>query len=168
MIKPVQEESAVEDPPPLGDVENPLTLSVIGNSFVGGVAGLIVMAPVVAGVPLLLGVFDLDALARFADLAIAQADALLGIVFFVVGGVLVLPLFFVVTATFLPPREPQFLRGSTISTFFWISFVYIFWPAPSVSVNATFLAVTLVSHWLYGAVLGAAMVRVTGIPEYNV
>jgi len=156
------------DEPSLGSAEEPLTLRVVAGAFVGGVAGLVVMAPVIAGIPMLLGIFQVDPLARFADLVIAEADALLGLAFFVAGGIVVLPLFFVVTASFLPPREPKYLRGATISSFFWVSFVYIFWPDSSLFVNGVFVVVTLVSHWLYGAVLGATMERLTGIPEHRV
>ncbi|WP_251341690.1 DUF6789 family protein [Haloplanus halophilus] len=160
-------ETAIEEPA-LGESEEPLTARSIASAFAGGLAGLVVMSPLIAGVPILLGVFRLESLARFADLVISQADAVLGLVFFVAGGVVVLPLFFVVTATFLPPHEPRYLRGATISSFFWIGFVYIFWPGSTAFVNATFLLVTLVSHWIYGAVLGLVMQRLTGIPEHSV
>ncbi|MFB6101004.1 MAG: DUF6789 family protein [Haloplanus sp.] len=167
MVERSRREAAVEEPT-LGEAEDPLTLRAVASGFVGGVAGLVVMSPVIAGVPILLGIFELEPLARFADLVIAEANALLGIAFFVAGGAVVLPLFFVVTASFLPPREPKYLRGATISSFFWVSFVYIFWPAAGAFVNAVFVVVTLVSHWLYGAVLGAVMQRLTRIPEHNV
>jgi hypothetical protein len=159
--------AAVEEPA-LGESEEPLTLRSVASAFVGGLAGIVVMSPLIVGVPILLGVFRLDSLARFADLVISQADAVLGLLFFVAGGVVVLPLFFVVTATFLPPREPRYLRGATISSLFWVAFVYIFWPGAGVVVDATFLVVTLVSHWIYGAVLGLVMHRLTGIPEHDV
>lgn len=158
----------VTEEPALGEAEEPLTLRVVASAFVGGLAGLVVMTPVIVGIPLILGVFQVDPLARFADLVIAEADALLGLAFFVAGGVVVLPLFFVVTAPFLPPREPRYLRGATISSFFWVSFVYIFWPSGGVVVTAVYVVVTLVAHWVYGAVLGAVMQRFTGIPDHRV
>jgi hypothetical protein len=167
MSEQSRQEVAVEEPT-LGESENPLTLRALVGSFAGGAAGIVVMAPIIAGIPVMLGIFDVTPIARFADLVIAEADALLGIALFVAGGVVVLPLFFVVTATFLPPREPRFLRGVTISTFFWVSFVYVFWPGGGVVVDAVFLVLTLVSHWVYGAVLALAMQRLTGIPEHSV
>jgi len=154
--------------PALGEAENPLTLRVVASAFAGGLAGILVMSPVVAGIPILLGVFDLDPLSRFADLVIADASAALGIAFFVAGGVVVLPLFFLVTASFLPPHEPKYLRGVTISSFFWVSFAYIFWPGGGAFVNGVYVVATLISHWLYGAILGAVMQRLTGIPEHKV
>ena len=162
-----RQQAAVEEPA-LGRTEEPLTLRTIGSAFVGGLAGVAVMSPLIAGVPLVLGIFQLESLARFANLAISQADALLGLLFFVAGGVVVLPLFFVITATFLPPQEPRYLRGATISSFFWLPFAYLFWPGGGVVVNAIFVVVTLVSHWVYGAVLGRTMERLSGIPEHSV
>lgn len=159
---------ATVDEPVLGESESPLTARTVASGIAGGIAGLVVMAPVIAGIPILLGVFEMEPLARFSNLVIARADATLGLAFFVAGGAFMLPLFFVVTATFLPPREPEYLRGATIATMFWVSFVYIFWPGASAYVNATFLVVTLVAHWLYGTVLGLVMTRLTGIPEHRV
>ena len=167
MVEPSQGGPIAEEPA-LGATEEPLTLRAVASAFAGGLAGLAVMSPVIVGIPMLLGIFQIDPLARFADLVIADADAVLGLAFFVAGGVVVLPLFFVVTASFLPPREPKYLRGATISSFFWVSFVYIFWPAGGAFVNGVYVVVTLVSHWLYGAVLGLVMERLTGIPEHRV
>lgn len=150
------------------DVDEPITPRVVLSGMVGGIIGLAVMAPVIAGIPMLLGIFEFSALAEFSNFVIAQSDATLGLAFFVGGGAVVLPLFFVVTASFLPPREPRYLRGVTISTMFWVSFVFIFWPNGSAFVNGVFLAVTLVAHWLYGATLGFVLHALTGIPEHEV
>ncbi|WP_336036600.1 DUF6789 family protein [Halobacterium yunchengense] len=152
----------------LGKTEEPLTVRAVLGAFAGGIAGLLVMAPVIAGIPILLGVFEMEPLERFADLVIADASGTLGVAFFVAGGAFVLPLFFLVTATFLPPREPKYVRGATIATLFWAAFVFIFWPNGGLFVDGVFLAVTLVAHWLYGLVLGLVMQRLTGIPEHRV
>lgn len=167
MAEQNRERSAVEEPA-LRENEEPLTLWTIGSGIVGGIAGVVVMSPVIAGIPILLDIFRLESLATFADFVISDANAILGIAFFVAGGAVVLPLFFVVTATFVPPREPRYLRGATVSTMFWVSFAYIFWPAGGAYVNAVFVVVTLVGHWIYGAVLGLVMERLTGIPEHSV
>lgn len=148
--------------------EDPLTPRAVVSAMAGGVAGLVVMAPVIAGIPILLGVFQMEPLEQFANLVIADASGTLGAAFFVAGGAVVLPLFFVVTATFLPPREPRYARGATIATMFWVAFVYIFWPGAGLWVNSVFLVVTLVAHLLYGLVLGGVMQRLTGIPEHRV
>ena len=167
MAKNTHADAAVDEPV-FGEVEDPLTLRAIASSVAGGVAGLVVMAPVIAGIPILLGIFEMEPLAEFSTLIIAEADATLGLAFFLVGGAFVLPLFFVVTAPFLPPREPEYRRGVTISSMFWVSFAFLFWPDASAYVNAVFLVVTLVAHWLYGAVLGSVVSRLTGIPDHRV
>lgn len=167
MDEQIRGETAVEEPE-LGTAEEPLTLRTVASGIAGGLAGVVVMAPVIAGIPILLGIFELAALERFADFVISEANAVLGILFFIAGGAVVLPLFFVVTATFLPPKEPRYLRGVTISSFFWVGFVFIFWPGASVYVNAMYIVITLVSHWIYGATLGLVMQRFTGIPEHDV
>jgi hypothetical protein len=150
------------------DKEEPLTPRAFASAIAGGVAGLVVMGPVIAGIPILLGVFQMEPLEQFANLVLADASATLGVAFFVAGGAVVLPLFFVVTATFLPPREPRYVRGATIAVLFWVAFVNIFWPAASIWVNSMFLVVTFVAHVLYGLVLGGVMQRLTGIPEHQV
>lgn len=160
-------QAAVEEPA-FQERGEPLTLRVIGSGIVGGIAGVAVMSPVIAGIPILLDIFRLESLAAFAELVIADANAILGVAFFVAGGAVVLPLFFVITATFVPPREPRYLRGATLSSLFWVSFVYIFWPSGDVFVNAVFVVVTLVGHWIYGVTLGLVMERLTGIPEHRV
>jgi hypothetical protein len=150
------------------EVQEPLTMRVVASGIVGGTAGVIAVSPILAGVPLLLGVFQLDPLEAFAQLVIADANAVLGIAFFVVGGAIVLPLFFIVTATFLPPQKPRYLRGSTIAALFWTTFVVLFWPGGGLYVTAIFVVVTLVAHLLYGAILGLTMERLGGIPEHRV
>lgn len=152
----------------LAEETDPLTPRTVASGVAGGIAGLIVMAPVIAGIPILLGVFQMEPLEQFANLVIADASGTLGAAFFVAGGAVVLPLFFVVTATFLPPAEPRYARGATISTMFWVAFVYIFWPGASLWVNGVFIGVTFVAHVLYGLVLGGVMQRLTGIPEHQV
>lgn len=158
---------SIEDEP-LEEVEEPLSLRAVLSGVLGGVAGLVGMAPIVAGIPIALGIFQDEPLADFASLVVAQADPTIGAVIFVVGGAFVLPLFFVVTASFLPPRSPAWARGVTMGLIFSTSFIYVFWPNGSLSVNAIFVAVALVAHVVYGGLLGGVMERLTGIPEHEV
>jgi len=167
MAKRTSSETALGEPV-FGESEGPLTLRAIGSAVLGGIAGLVVMAPVIAGIPMLLGVFQIEPLAQFSDLLIARADTTLGLAFFVAGGAFMLPLFFVVTATFLPPREPAYLRGATIAMLFWVSFVFIFWPGASLYVDTVFVVTTFAAHLRYGTVLGYVMMRLTGIPHHQV
>lgn len=167
MVEQTPDASTIEETP-LDEAENPLTGRAVLSAVAGGIAGLVAMAPVIAGVPMLLGVFRTGPLAEFGNLVISQPSTTLGVAFFAAGGAVVLPLFFVVTASFLPPREPRYLRGVTISTMFWVAFAYIFWPADGLVVDVIFVATTLAAHWIYGAVLGYVMQSLTGIPEHEV
>jgi hypothetical protein len=150
------------------EVEDPLTMRAVLASFAAGTAGLAAMAPVIAGIPIVLGVFQVDPLARFARLVIADANATLGVAFFAAGGAVVLPLFFLATASFLPPAKPRAARAVTIAVVFWVSFVFVFWPAGGALTAASFVVLTLLAHVLYGAILGVVLDRLTGIPEHDV
>jgi hypothetical protein len=148
------------------ETQQPITLAVVVAAFAGGTVGLVAMAPLVAGIPLALGIFDTAPLASLA--ALFGADALVGIAVFAAGGVLVLPLFFVVTATFLPPDQPRWARGVTMASLFWVTFLFLFWPGDGALTAVVFLVVTLLGHWVYGLALGVVTHSLTGIPEHDV
>jgi hypothetical protein len=148
------------------DVDEPITGRVVLAAFTGGLAGLVAMAPVVVGVPVLLGVFEVNPLLQAFPLV--DTTPLIGALIFAAGGVFVLPLFFVVTGTFLPPREPRWARGVTMSTLFWVTFLFLFWPGGGTLTDAVFLVVTLLGHWVYGLALGVVIHTLTGIPEHAV
>lgn len=167
MADSAQGAAAVDDAA-MHDVEEPITARVVLSGFAGGILGLVAMAPVIAGIPMVLGIFEAEPLAEFARFIITEAGATLGIAFFAVGGAFVLPLFFVVTASFLPPRDPKWMRGVTMSVFFWTSFVFIFLPNGTLAGDAAFAVITLVAHCIYGGVLGVTLLRLTGIPEHDV
>ena len=159
--EPGIEEEAVEP------VEDPITGRAILSAIVGGVAGLIAMLPIAAGLPVLLGLFTLKAPVGFAFMVFATPSPTLGALFFVIGGIAVLPLFFIVTATFLPPKSRPYLRGIPMATIFWPGFVIAFWPASDAMTNLAFLGISLVSHWIYGLVMGSTLQYFTGIPEHD-
>lgn len=152
----------------LAEAERPITLRVIFSSFLAGLAGLVAMVPVVAGLPVLLGVFELDAPIGFARLIGAEPSAMLGLAFFGIGAVIVLPLFFVVTGTYLPPIERRYLRGVPMSMIFWPGFVIAFWPTGDFLTNVSFVGVSLLGHLVYGLVLGIVLHKLTGIPEHDI
>lgn len=166
MAEPQSDESVLDLP--LTDVEKPITPKALLSSFVAGVVGLAVMAPVAVGIPAWLGLFRLRPDAGFEFLVGASPTPGLPVVFFVLGGGIVVPLFFLVTATYLPPATPRYLRGVTISVIFWPGFVIVFWPFASAWTNTVFLVVSFVSHLLYGLVLGVVLQSLTGIPEHEV
>lgn len=149
------------------DVTDPITPVVLVSAMVSGVVGLIAMLPVAVGVPILLDLFRLEAPIGFGYLVAAQPSGGLGALFFVFGGIVVLPLFFVVTATFLPPQNPRFVRGMTLSTIFWPGFVIGFWPGGGSAVVTSFLGLSLLSHLIYGATLGLCLSYLTGIPNHD-
>lgn len=152
----------------LAEVENPITLRAIIGAFVAGFAGLVVMAPVAIGIPIWLDLFEINSSAGFGYLVNAAPSQTLTILFFIAGGGIVVPLFFLVTATYLPPETPRFVRGVTMSLIFWPGFVIAFWPFADSTTNAVFLVFSLLSHLLYGLVLGVGFDVLTGIPEHDV
>lgn len=154
--------------PPLASIENPITPRAIGLSFVAGLVATVAMVPVAVGIPIWLGVFKIQSSAGFGFLVGLSPTSDLAIVFFALGGTVVLPLFFVVTSTYLPPAAPSYLRGVTVSLIFWPGFVIIFWPFAGATTDAVFLVVSFVSHLLYGLVLGVGLNYLTGIPEHEV
>ena len=151
-----------------GEATEPITPAVIFSAMVSGAAGLVAMLPVAVGVPILLGLFQLEAPAGFGYLVAAQPSAGLGALFYLIGGAIVLPLFFVVTATFLPPQKPRFVRGATLSTIFWPGFVIAFWPGRGLTTTALFVGVSFLGHLVYGVVLGTVLTGMTGLPEHEV
>jgi len=147
---------------------SPITIRVFLSGIVGGVAGLAAMIPFAVGIPALLGLFELSDPAGFAVLIGAQPSVTLGLVFFLLGGVVVLPLFFAVVGDFLPPAEPRSLRGMILAVIFWPGFAIGFWPAGGTAVVTAFLVFSFVSHLVYGLVLGSVMNYLTGIPKHDV
>lgn len=149
----------------------PISIRVVSMAMVGGLLGTILMLPVLVGVPQALGLFLTEPITRFAGFAAffgIEPTAMLGMIVFGVGGTFVLPLIFLVVGSFLPPREPRYLRGVTFATFFWTGFAPAFWPGTGALAVGIFLIVSLVGHWVYGATLGYVLDRTTGIPQHEV
>jgi MFS family permease len=151
--------------------ETTITRNVIAMAMVGGLAGTVVMLPVMVLVPELLGVFQTEPLTDFVGFAAVfgiQPTLTLGAVLFGIGGMVALPLVFLSFGAFLPPVEPRHLRGVTFGTIFWIGFVIAFWPDGGIVTTASFVVFSLLGHWLYGFTLGLTLDRTTGIPEHEV
>lgn len=151
------------------DAEIDITLRVVLTAFAGGAAGLLAMGPILFALPAFLRLFraeplvDLAALGRVLGL---EPSVLLGVVVFAAGGIVGLPLLFVVAGAFLPPREPRAARGITFATIMWTGFVLAFWPGEYA--GAIFLGLSLAAHWVYGYVLGQVMQRFAYIPQHAV
>lgn len=159
-----QIESALE-----GEV--PITVKVVLTSMGGGFLGMVLMLPVLVGLPIVFNLFRTDPIANFAPFITyfgVEPSLALGVGLFVIGGTTVLPLVFVVVGSFLPPESPRYVRGVTFATIFWLGFILAFWPGGDQLTVALFLLVSLLAHWVYGAVLGGFLSRTTGIPQHEV
>ena len=151
--------------------ETAISRNVVVMAMAGGLAGTVVMLPVMVLVPQLLGVFQTEPLANFVGFAAVfgiEPTLTLGAVLFGVGGMVALPLVFLTFGAFLPPVEPRHLRGVTFGTIFWIGFAIAFWPGGDLATTVSFVVFSLLGHWLYGFTLGLTLDRTTGIPQHEV
>jgi MFS family permease len=169
--EPAEADTVTIDDASLSELGLPISARVVLMAMSGGLLGTVLMLPVLVGVPGALGLFLTDPVTRFAGFAAffgIEPTATLGMVIFGIGGTFVLPLIFLVVGSFLPPREPRYLRGVTFATFFWTGFAPAFWPDAGALVIGVFLIVSLVGHCIYGATLGYVLDRTTGIPQHEV
>ncbi|WP_416839828.1 DUF6789 family protein [Haloferax sp. DFSO52] len=156
----------------VGETIDPaITGRVILTAMAGGLLGTVLMLPILVGIPELLGLFVTEPITRFAGIALFfgfEPSVPLGIVLFGIGGVLVLPITFVVVGAFLPPENPGYLRGVSFATLYWVGFVPAFWPDGNVAIIASFIVFSLVAHWVYGLALGYILDSRVGIPQHEV
>ncbi|APW99556.1 hypothetical protein CHINAEXTREME_18050 [Halobiforma lacisalsi AJ5] len=146
-----------------------ITLRVVLSAFVGGAVGLVAMVPILFVPPFFFDLFRAEALVDVAELGRVlglEPNLLLGVLVFVAGGTIALPLLFVVAGAFLPPRQPRAARGITFATIMWTGFVLAFWPGEYAGV--LFLGLSLAAHWVYGYVLGSVMQRLAYVPQHSV
>jgi hypothetical protein len=163
------ESTQIERPALEGDV--PITVKVVLTATGSGIVGMVLMLPVLVGLPLLFDLFRTEPIAEFApfiEFLGVQPSLTLGVSLFVLGGATVLPLMFVVVGSFLPPERPRYLRGVVFGTIFWPGFVLAFWPGGNQLTIALFILVSLLAHWIYGGALGVILSRTTGIPQHEV
>lgn len=149
----------------------PITVRVILTGMGGGLVGMILMLPVLVGLPLVFDLFRTDPIAEFAPFIAylgVEPSLAVGLALFVIGGTTVLPLIFVVVGAFMPPENPRYARGITFATIFWFGFIMAFWPGGDLLTIALFLGMSLLAHWIYGAALGTFLVRTVGIPQHDV
>jgi hypothetical protein len=164
-------ESVVADETVVGTLEIPITVRVVLTAMAGGLAGTVVMLPVLVGIPEVLGTFRTEPITRFAGFAEffgLEPTLTLGLFLFGVGGTVMLPLVFLVVGAFLPPEEPRALKGASFATCFWFGFVPAFWPDGGALTVGVYLVVSLLAHWVYGLTLGSVLHRGTGIPQHDV
>ncbi|MFC7129328.1 DUF6789 family protein [Haloferax chudinovii] len=148
-----------------------ITGNVILTAMAAGFVGTVLMLPVLVGIPELLGLFTTEPITRFAGVAAFfgyEPRFALGAFLFGIGGVVVLPVTFVVVGAFLPPESPAYLRGVSFATLYWVGFVPAFWPAADGFVTASFLVFSLLAHWVYGLSLGYLLDLFAEIPQHEV
>ena len=165
---PEQSDDTLSERQLFGTAEHPITLIAVVSTMAGGFAGLLAMLPTAVGIPWFLGLFRLRPPTGLSSTFGLPASELVAVSVFALGGIVVLPLFFIATATYLPPYDPAYARGITIGTIFWPGFLIIFWPAGDLAASLAFVVFSLVSHLVYGLVLGLVVHTLTGIPEHEV
>ncbi|MFW6320994.1 MAG: DUF6789 family protein [Halohasta sp.] len=139
-------------------------ISVAGLS---GLVGMIAMQPIF-GVATVLGVLDPVAFSGFANIVGYGLNFWGGVAIFVLGGITVLPLMFITLGNYLPPASSISLRGVTYGTIVWTGFALAFYTGQSGAALVIYLVMTLVNHWIYGAVLGRVYTQFASIAAYEV
>ena len=151
--------------------EVPITVRLVLTAMVSGLVGMVLMLPLLVGVPVLFGLFRTEPIVQFANIGVFfgfEPTLALGVALFVVGGTTILPLMFLVVGAFLPPKRPRYARGVTFATVFWVGFVLAFWPGEGILAVSLFLVFSLVSHWIYGGVMGLMLDYFVEIPQHDV
>lgn len=139
----------------------------LGVATLSGLAGMIAMQPTF-GVATIIGVLDPTAFSEFANIVGYGLDFVGGVAIFVAGGMIVLPLLFITLGNYLPPTGSVPLRGVTYGTIVWTGFVIAFYTGQSGAALVIYFLLTLVNHWVYGAVLGLVYTRYASIAVYEV
>ena len=159
-----------------------ITAALLGRAMAAGLVGLVLMSPLLLGVPVVLGVFEAEPILEFATIGsffglrpdvigpVLGLDPrlLLGGILFAIGGILFLPVQFVVVGAFLPPESPRFARGATFALLWWTGFLFAFWPGGGLTTVVVFLLVSVLAHLIYGFSLGYLIDRWTEIPQHEV
>jgi cytochrome c oxidase subunit 1 len=128
-----------------------------GNALAGAVGGVIGTVATFAIFYLadLIGVFQISALASFADLGLGHGRLWLGILLFFGGGLLIWPNFYVALVNYLPGEE-LFRSGITHSTILWTGFVLVGCTGQSGIQLVGYVVPTLIAHWAYGLSIAGA------------
>lgn len=151
--------------------EVPITLRLLGTAMVSGFIGMVAMLPILVGIPVLLDLFQTDPIVQFSTFGSflgLEPSLRLGIVLFVLGGTLFLPIQFVVVGAYLPPEVPRYARGVTFALIYWIGFLMVFWPDAGLLAAGLFVAFSFLYHVSYGLVLGYLIDEWGEIPQHAV
>lgn len=128
-----------------------------GNALAGAAGGVIgtVATFVILYLADLIGVFQISALASFADLGLGHGNLWLGVVLFFGGGLLIWPNFYVALVDYLPGEE-LYRSGLTHSTILWTGFVLIGYTGQEGLQLVGYVIATLIAHWAYGLSIASA------------
>jgi hypothetical protein len=136
--------------------------TAMGAGFVGTLA----MSPLLA-VAWVLGIVSPGAFEALAALTGLGASLSLGVFIFVGGGTTTLPLLFVALAMFMPGRTTT-EKGMVFAAIVWTGWSIAFYTGQTGLTLVGFLVVGILSHVVYGGVLGALYGRFASFPEYEV
>ena len=121
---------------------------------IAGGAGILAMSPILA-VAVVFGVLDTASFSELAHLGLGRSDnVVLGYLIFAGGGMTTWPLLYAVLNNYLP-GQLMVQSGVTFATIAWTGFLVAFYTGQSDLALVLYLLLTLVAHWVYGAVLGA-------------
>ncbi|MFC5367022.1 DUF6789 family protein [Salinirubrum litoreum] len=137
-------------------------VTAVGAGFLGTVA----MSPVLA-VAWVLGIISPTAFEGLATIVGLGPSLSLGLFIFVGGGMTTLPLLFVALAMFMPGRTTT-QKGIVFAGIVWSGWSIAFFTGQTGLLLLAFLVVGLLSHVVYGGVLGALYGRFASFPEYEV
>jgi hypothetical protein len=164
-----QSESGTIPPEEVGiAAEIPITLRLIGTAMISGLVGMVLMVPVLVGIPVALDLFQTEPIVRFASFLGMEPSLAVGVALFVLGGTLFLPVQFLVVGAFLPPASPRYARGVSFGVIYWIGFLMAFWPGGGLLAVSLFVVTSLLYHVFYGVTLGYLIDRWAEIPQHEV
>lgn len=138
----------------------------IATAASAGFVGTVAMSPLLA-VAWFVGVLSPSAFESLAALTGLGASLPLGVFIFVGGGTTTLPLLFVALAMFMPGRTTT-EKGIAFAVVVWTGWSVAFHSGQTGLALVGFLVFGLLSHVVYGGVLGALYGRFASFPEYDV
>lgn len=138
----------------------------IATAAGAGFVATLAMSPVLA-VAWVLGIISPTAFEGLATIVGLGPSLPLGLFIFVGGGVTTLPLLFVALAMFMPGRTTA-EKGVVFAGIVWSGWSIAFFTGQTGLTLVAFLGLGLLSHVVYGAVLGGLYGRFASFPEYEV
>lgn len=136
----------------LSDIAVLVRDGVIGAA--AGFAGTTAMT-VVLFIAVSFDAFDFSSIAALSEIVGLGDSLLIGYLIFLAGGMVTWPLLFASLGRYVPGGStPQ--RGLSFATVMWTGFVLAFYTEQTGLALALYAVLTLVAHWIYGFVLGAA------------